>query len=194
MPRAGASKAAMAAFEASKAAGTAGTGIVGGARAYYQANPQLAAPIIAAQNAGNPNADAMRAAEMSRAAAETQAQAYGSYGDTWGYDDTGGVPEFDWAAWNDQMMAQQQAVWASMDAMNAEFLAQQEALRAKNLESSKSTISGYSSSQADSASVKRKKRTKKTGSTVNTEDTNKTLSLGGSNTGASNGLSIGKQT
>lgn len=107
------------------------------------------------------------------------------------------MPEFDWAAWNQQMMAQQQAVWASMDAMNAEFLAQQEQVRGldpQQQQQARSSASGYGSAQADAASVKRKKRTKKVNGVTTTGATNKTLSLGGSNPGASNGLSIGKQT
>lgn len=120
------------------------------------------------------------------------AQQAGAAQQAWDPNSGTAMPEFDWAAWNEQMMAQQQAVWSSLDAMNAEFLAQQEQLRGLNPQQ-RGAISGYTSSQADPAAVKRKKRAKKTGSTVNTGATNKTLSLGGSNPGASNGLSIGKQ-
>lgn len=112
------------------------------------------------------------------------------------------APEFDWQAWNAQMMAQQAAVWESMDAMNSEFLTQQQAW----LEQQRSAPMikgqgqfGGSGNSADPAAVKRKKRTKsnsgiKTNTGLSTGSAGGAagsgLSLGGANGG--NGLSIGK--
>lgn len=107
------------------------------------------------------------------------------------------VPEFDWQAWNAQMMAQQAAIWESMDAMNAEFIrkqedwfAQRDALTAKGRNAAGQTTG----LPADTASVRRQKRTNKsttnaTATGLNTSTTANSLSLGGSTAG---GLSIGK--
>ena len=108
------------------------------------------------------------------------------------------APEFDWEAWNAQMMAQQAAVWESMDAMNSEFLRQQQAWMGQpKTKPSRGTVFGGGSNSADPAAVKRKKRKKsKSGIKTNTGlginsaggAAGSGLSLGG---GAS-GLSIGK--
>lgn len=106
------------------------------------------------------------------------------------------VPEFDWNAWNAQMMAQQAAIWESMDAMNTEFMRKQEDWFAQ-----RDTLAGSQGNRstimtggvpADKAAVKRKKRTTSTASAtgLNTSSTGATLSLGGAPAGG--GLSIGK--
>lgn len=110
------------------------------------------------------------------------------------------VPEFDWEAWNSQMMAQQAAVWESMDAMNSEFLRQQQAyLEQQNSKPRMGTVfGGGSGGNSDPAAVRRKKRSKgKAGIKTNTGLSTGSaggaggsgLSLGG---GGGNGLSIGK--
>ena len=110
----------------------------------------------------------------------------------------GPAPEFDWEAWNAQMMAQQAAIWESMDAMNSEFLRQQQAYLEQQGQRRVGSFSGGGAGSADLATVRRKKKT-------NTQSNTKTntglstpsaggaggsgLSLGGS---SSNGLGIGR--
>jgi hypothetical protein len=107
------------------------------------------------------------------------------------------VPQFDWQAWNAQMMSQQAAIWESMDAMNAEFMRKQEDYFAQRdalatTQGNRSTIM-TGGVPADKAAVKRKKRTTSTaGATgLNTSSTGNTLSLGGG-ASAGGGLAIGK--
>ena len=109
------------------------------------------------------------------------------------------VPEFDWAAWNTEMASQQAAIWSSMDAMNSEFMRQQQEWMTQQKQTPTATarsgggVGGFGG--ADQAQVKRKKKKK----TVASGSTNTGLSignsggsgvsLGGSSAG---GLSIGK--
>jgi hypothetical protein len=106
------------------------------------------------------------------------------------------VPEFDWQSWNAQMMAQQAAIWESMDAMNAEFMRKQEEWMAQRqgqegMPSRNNLVNNALPS--DKATVKRKKRVKSAASTgLNTPSTSgNTLSLGGGD-GPAGGLSIGR--
>lgn len=102
-------------------------------------------------------------------------------------------PEFDWDAWNMQMMEQQAAVWASMDAMNAQFLQQQEAWQQQQAESQKQngftfqnrSNFGSMGGAQDQAKVKRKKKRSTTAAGSGTK-----LSIGGSG-GSGNGVSMG---
>lgn len=110
----------------------------------------------------------------------------------------GTLPEFDWEAWNAQMMAQQAAIWESMDRMNSEFMRQQQAYLEQQGQRRVGSFSGGGAGSADLATVRRKKKT-------NTQSNTKTntglstpsaggaggsgLSLGGS---SSNGLGIGR--
>ena len=73
------------------------------------------------------------------------------------------APEFDWNAWNAQMMAQQAAIWESMDAMNAEFMQRQQDWlsqmdKTPQTQTRNSIFGG--SLPADKATVKRKKPTR----------------------------------
>jgi hypothetical protein len=103
------------------------------------------------------------------------------------------IPQFDWEAWNAQMMSQQAAIWESMDAMNAEFMTKQQEWLAQQ-----SAIGGQqgranamaSGVPADKATVKRKKRTA-AATGLNTSSSNTSLSLGGGSAGGGGGLSIG---
>lgn len=109
---------------------------------------------------------------------------------------------FDWEGWNAQMMAQQAAIWESMDAMNSEFLSQQQQYLQQQSASSgggggRSTFSGAGAQ--DKAAVKRKKQQKGQSGTATNTGVNASasnsgaagsgLSMGGSN---GNGLAIGK--
>jgi hypothetical protein len=100
---------------------------------------------------------------------------------------------FDWDAWTNEMNTRQQAVWDSMDQMNAEFMQQQSDFLAQQQASlasqggqpagpNRGSVFGGSGSP-DPAAVKRKKKVNKTAGT-----TNPGLSTGG---GSNNGLSIG---
>ena len=132
--------------------------------------------------------------EANAAAAAAAAAAGGAGG---GGDGSQVVPQFDWQAWNAQMMSQQAAIWESMDAMNAEFMRKQEDYFAQRdalatTQGNRSTIM-TGGVPADKAAVKRKKRTTSTaGATgLNTSSTGNTLSLGGG-ASAGGGLAIGK--
>ena len=130
------------------------------------------------------------------AAAQAQSQAAGTVND-----DGTVVPEFDWEAWNTEMASQQAAIWASMDAMNSEFMRQQQEWMAQQQQQtptatarSGGVIGGFGG--ADQAQVKRKKKQKKT---VASGSTNTGLGIGNSGSGgvslggsSAGGLSIGK--
>lgn len=134
-------------------------------------------------------ANATSALEQAQASAQASAQAGGEQ------------PAFDWNAWNLQMAEQQAAVWASMDAMNAQFLQQQEAWQQQQMEqrsqmgimTSGGDRRGFSaglSSSADSAQVKRKKSKKPSTTAGGTK-----LSIGGDATAggvSTGGASAGK--
>ena len=112
-------------------------------------------------------------------------------------DGTQAVPQFDWEAWNAQMMSQQAAIWESMDAMNAEFMRKQEDwFNQREMQAgSQSRGSAINSGMpADKAAVKRKKRTTSTASAtgLNTSQSGNALSLGGGASAGAGGLSIGK--
>ena len=123
------------------------------------------------------------------AAAQEQSNAAGTVND-----DGTVAPEFDWEAWNNEMASQQAAVWASMDAMNSEFMRQQEEWMAQQqqqqeklgpwIKGQRQVINGLNN--ADQAQVKRKKKKKKT---VASGSTNTGLSIG--NTGTGGGVSLG---
>lgn len=106
------------------------------------------------------------------------------------------APEFDWNAWNAQMMAQQAAIWESMDAMNAEFMQRQQDWlsqmdKTPQTQPRNSIFGG--SLPADKASVKRQKRTRQSSTTktgLNASPASGGLSLGGQ--ASAGGLSIGK--
>lgn len=108
------------------------------------------------------------------------------------------TPQFDWQAWNSQMMAQQAAIWESMDQMNSEFLRKQEEYFAQK-DTQNQQFRGLNVSgglPADKAAVRRKKRTTATSSSatstgLNTSTSGNALSLGGAQA-AGTGLSIGK--
>lgn len=104
-------------------------------------------------------------------------------------------PQFDWEAWNAEMMARQSAVWESMDAMNSAFLEQMTAYRSSQQgQPSRGGMTGVSGSQ-DAAQVKAKRRTKR----AETNTTSSQASPQGSGLnignvgGQANGLGIGKQ-
>lgn len=110
------------------------------------------------------------------------------------------IPQFDWDAWNAQMMAQQAAIWESMDAMNSEFMRKQQDWFAQREQLTGTQVSRgsaiTSSLPGDKASVKRKKRTTATSTNaaangLNTSSSGNSVSLGGGQTN-SGGLSIGK--
>lgn len=133
--------------------------------------------------------------------ASTQAAAESAAADWDGTGEQPVVPEFDWETWNAQMMAQQAAVWESMDAMNSEFLRQQQAwMEQQNSKPRMGTVfGGAGGNNADPAAVRRKKRKKsKSGIKTNTGlsvgsaggANGSGLSLGGG--GGGNGLGIGK--
>lgn len=176
--KSGAPKAVMQGFQQLKATGSAGTGIVGGAQQFFNANPSYVAPAQQAVAAGYSPAvvvpEQYRASnvEMPQSAPPVDAQ-----------------PSFDWEAWNSQMMQQQAAVWAAMDAMNAQFLQQQQAwmenqkLAQQQPQGRSFNFLGASGSNADQAQVKRRK-SKKAAST-----TNPALSIGSG--GAGSGVSLG---
>lgn len=106
------------------------------------------------------------------------------------------VPEFDWAAWNTEMASQQAAIWSSMDAMNSEFMRQQQEWMTQQKQApirSGGGAGGFGG--ADQAQVKRKKKKK----TVASGSTNTGLGIGNSGSGgvslggsSAGGLSIGK--
>ncbi|AGF91087.1 hypothetical protein SXHG_00065, partial [Synechococcus phage MRHenn-2013a] len=109
----------------------------------------------------------------------------------------GYAPEFDWDGWNLQMQEQQAAVWASMDAMNAEFLNQQEAWQAAQGAdiAPRRGINSFNTGgvSPDQARVRRKKKKKPSAAASGTK-----LSIGGSQSaggvslgGASGGKSLG---
>ena len=129
------------------------------------------------------------------AAAQAQSQAAGTVND-----DGTVAPEFDWEAWNNEMASQQAAIWASMDAMNSEFMRQQQEWMAQQQQiPTAATRSGGGTGGfggADPSQVKRKKTTKKT---VASGSTNTGLGIGNSGGGgvslggfSAGGLSIGK--
>jgi hypothetical protein len=90
------------------------------------------------------------------------------------------------------MMARQQAVWESMDAMNSAFLSQMESIRATPQRTG-GGITGVAGAQ-DAAAVKIKKRTKKTSTTNQATAKPQATGLGiGDAGGATNGLGISKQ-
>lgn len=99
----------------------------------------------------------------------------------------GAAPEFDWKAWNAQMMAQQAAIWESMDAMNSEFMRQQQAYLEQQGQKRVGGISGGSGGSADPATVRRKKKT----NTQSASKTNTGLSTGSAGGAGGSGLSLG---
>lgn len=127
------------------------------------------------------------------AAAQAQSQAAGTVND-----DGTTVPEFDWEAWNNEMASQQAAIWSSMDAMNSEFMRQQQEWMAQQKQVPTTTtrsgggVGGFGG--ADQAQVKRKKKKAVASGSTNTglgigNSGGGGVSLGGSSAG---GLSIGK--
>lgn len=115
-------------------------------------------------------------------------------------DPNAAVPQFDWDAWNAQMMAQQAAIWESMDAMNSDFMRKQQDwfTQREQMTGAPATRGNTISSSlpADKASVKRKKRTTATSTNaaatgLNTSSSGSSVSLGGGQAN-SGGLSIGK--
>lgn len=106
------------------------------------------------------------------------------------------VPEFDWNAWNAQMMAQQAAIWESMDAMNAEFMQRQQDWLSQMDKTPQTQVRNSilgGSLPADKAAIKRQKRTRQSSTTktgLNTSPASGGLSLGGQ--ASAGGLSIGK--
>jgi hypothetical protein len=110
----------------------------------------------------------------------------------------GYLPEFDWEAWNAEMMAQQAAIWESMDAMNAEFMQRQQDWLAQMDRTPQTQFRSGSAFNnlipADKAQVKRQKRARQSSTTrtgLNTAPSTGNLSLGGASSNAG-GLSIGK--
>lgn len=132
--------------------------------------------------------------------AKAQLDAARNPGDANGDPNASPVPQFDWNAWNAEMIAQQAAIWESMDAMNSEFMRKQQDWFAQReqltgMQASRgSTLA--SSLPTDKAAVKRKKRTTATSTNaaangLNTSSSGSSVSLGGGQVNGG-GLSIGK--
>ena len=143
-------------------------------------------PKYISQAAGNYNRDLADATAQSQAAGTVNG-------------DGTVAPEFDWESWNNEMASQQAAIWASMDAMNSEFMRQQQEWMAQQQQTPTTTtrpgggVGGFGG--ADQAQVKRKKKKK----TAASGSTNTGLGIGNSGSGgvslggsSAGGLSIGK--
>lgn len=169
-------------------------------RVYNQtaATGQTAKAGAAAANAGYVPTQQLKVSNpiTSRYVAQSAANAYaaGSAANP-STDGQGYAPEFDWQAWNDQMAQQQAAIWASMDAMNAQFMQQQQQWLSQQQElqkqpqGSRSFAGITTTSSADRAQVKRQKKSR---TTSNTSIGNQSLGINGNQSTGTANLGAGK--